>query len=230
MAQDTPKFDTSTICDLTLKAWLDQYPQEKTAALQDKYLTLDRYIREATEKYTQLALAKEKLDHLTKGLLPVLPLIQTAAAEREKFKSEYGNLGVSPQTSYETIEKMVKQCYDDISQYATAVEAEYFKNLNAAEASIAYLTALRDFYKTLFNAVVKIRDGYFKTEPNRRKPIIRDLYRDFSALAENKLICGVAPSIENSLYDRKIDKAEYDSLVAVRREAGKTADILKKAR
>lgn len=230
MATDTPKFDTSTICDLTLKAWLDQYPHEKTSALQDKYLTLERYLRDATEKHTQLSLAKEKLNDLTRGLEPVLPMILSAATKRAEFQQHYNEHIISPQTSYETIEKMVRQCYDDISQYAANVEAAYFTNLDAAEKSIAYLSSLRDFYKTLFNAVVKIRDSYFKTDPNRRKPVIRDLYRDFSALSENKLICGVAPSIEDSLYSHKIDKAEYDSLLAVRREAKTTVDILKKAR
>lgn len=230
MASNTPQFDTSTICDLTLKAWLDQYPQEKTSALQDKYLSLERYLRDAIEKHTKLAIARVKLDDLTKGLEPVLPILLTAAQKRQNFQLEYGDLGVSPQTSYDTIEKMVRHCYEEISQYAANVEAAYFKNLDEADKSIAYLRSLKDFYQTLFNAIVKIRDSYFKTEPNRRKPVIRDLCRNFTSLADNNRIFGIAPTIENSLYSRKMDKAEYDSLLAVRREAGKTADILKRAR
>jgi len=231
MANSPKEHDTSTICDLVLKGWLNQYPPEKTSALQDKYLALNGVIKTTSEKLTHLKTAQKKLNHLTEGLVPVLGIIGTANFERQEFIAEYGNLGVKFPRSYAEVEDLLTSLKDEFAAYAKNVEAAYFSNLADVESTLTALTALRDFYQTLFSLVVKIRDEYFKEKPDRRKPIVRDLYRLFSALAENRMFCGLAPTITTPyLPTTRLDKGEYDSLVAVRRQAEKAATALKKAR
>lgn len=230
MAKDNKNIDNSTICDQLFKKWLDQYPPEKTAALQDKYLSLEKSHRLISEKHTTLLTAKDKLSQLWQPLAQCIGGLQSAALARNEFIAAYGDLGVSPKTPYATIEEAIRTYGEELRAYGDAVEKTYFSNLEKLSHHIAYLAALKNLYQTLFKVIITIRDSYFKTEPDRRKPVIRELYRLFSEIDSNHAFFGVSPDITDSLFSTPIDRAEFQSLLAVRREAGNTAKVIKKAR
>lgn len=230
MAKNNKSFDYSTVCDQLLKEWMDQYQQDKVSALMAKSNSLTYTINTTNEEYTKLSLAKSRLNELYEPLKGVVPYILNAIEKRKAFIDEYGDLGVPLSIPPETIEHTVCQFEFALTDYANKVNDRYFANLDEVRKTLAYVTALRDFYQNLALAITIIRDSYFKTDKERRKPIVRELYRIFKALADNHLIFGIAPSIANPLIKQPIAAEEFESLEKARREADKTAKVIKDAR
>lgn len=230
MSKPSKDDETYTVLDHLFKVWLDQYPPEKTTALQERYLFLDKTIRELNQKYITLETAKDRLSNLWQPLSQCLGGLQSAAFARNEFIAAYGDLGITPQTPYNTIAETIKTYGEELQSYGYAVEKTYLSNLDSARKQIDHIYALRNLYADLFKAITTIRDSYFKTEPNRRKPIIRDLYRIFNSIGSNHSFFGAAPTIEDSLISPPIDKGEWDSLLALRREAEKAATVIKSSR
>lgn len=230
MAQKTKQHDTSTICDLLLKEWLDNYPPEKVTTLMSKADSLSYTLKETNEQYLKLTVAKNSLTDLSNALTPVLSSLFTAISKRADFVNQYGDLGVQCDIPQSTMEETVKTYVKAINDYAVKVNDAYFANLKEVGHTLAYLTSLRNLYADLAATINSIRKDYFPTAPERRKPIVRDLYRRFKAIEENKLFFGMCPDIPNPLVKNPMDRQEHTSLMKVRKEASHTASVLKTSR
>ena len=230
MAKNKKSFDYSTVCDQLLKEWSDKYPQDKVSSLMAKENSLTYTINSTNEEFTKLTLAKSRLDELYEPLKGVVPYFLKALEKRNSFIAEYGDMGIPMSIPPETIEHMVYQYNSALTKYADEVNDRYFANLKEIGNTLHYITSLRDLYHNLALAITTIRDSYFKTDKDRRKPIIRELYRLFKAIADNTIFLGNAPSIDNPLIKNPIDYAEFKSLTEVRKEADKTAKLIKDAR
>ena len=230
MSKPSKDDETYTVLDHLFKVWLDQYPPEKTTTLQDRYLSLDKTVRELNQKYITLETAKTRLSNLYKPLSDALAYLDAARCSYDDFVKAYGDLGVSTPTPKETMETTIASYIGEMKTYADKVNAAYLSNLETARKNIDHIYALRNLYADLFKAITTICDSYFKTEPDRRKPLVRDLYRIFNSIGSNHSFFGAAPTIEDSLISPPIDKGEWDSLLALRREAEKAAKVIKSAR
>ena len=230
MAKKSLQLDTSTISELLVKEWADHYPQEKVTSLINKADSLSLTIASMQEHLTKLTVAKAHLDKLSVPLSNAVAAVADALAKRQDFVSAYGDLGVSLAVPPETISATLSDYTRIISDYALHITEAYFANLKEVESTLARLASLRDCYRDLAAISTTIRKDYIPTPPDRRKPIVRELYRLFKAVADNHGFFGLDPNIENPLIPSKIDAEEFKSLCNVRREAQKFADILKRSR
>ncbi len=230
MAKKPQKLDTSTISELLVKEWADHYPPETIGALNAKAQALTYTITSTQEEFTKLSLAKSRLGDLTSLLPPIITSLDEALKKRQDFLATYGDLGATPLIPYETMDATLRSYTDVLADYSSQVSERYFKNLKDVESTIAYLTSLRDLYRDIAAIAAVIRMDFLKTPEDRRKPIVRELYRLFKAVADNHLFFALDPNIENPLIPSKIDAEELKSLCNVRREAQKFADILKASR
>lgn len=230
MAKKAPQLDTSTISDLLVKEWADHYPQEKVTSMLNKADSLSFTISSTQEQFTKLTVAKSLLDELSTPLSNAVSAVADALAKRQHFISTYGDLGVSLAVPPETITATLSEYTRHISDYALHITEAYFANLKDIESTIARLTSLRNLYRDLAAIATTIRKEYVPTQPDRRKPIIRELYRLFKAVADNTIFLGLSPTINYPLLPQTIDKDEYQSLCAARREAQKFAELLKGSR
>lgn len=222
--------DTSTVSELLVKEWLDKYTQEVVSSLNSKAQSLTYTINSTQEEFTKLTLAKSRLDDLTSTLPPIITSLDGAIKKRQDFIATYGELGASLKIPYETMDATLRSYTDNLADYAVQVTERYFANLSQIEKTLAYLTSIRDLYQDLATIPTVIRMNFLKTPEDRRKPIIRELYRLFKSVADNHIFFGMDPHIENPLIPNKIDEGEFKSLCAVRKEADMFARILKNAR
>ena len=230
MSQKKKQHDTSTICDLLLKEWSDTYPPEKVNALMTKADSLSYTLKDTNEQFTKLSLAKSRLMDLSNHLVPIIGEMTTAIGKRNEFIAQYGDLGVECSIPQSTMEETIQSYVKALDEYAVKVNEAYFANLENVRHTIAYITSLRDFYAELAAIINSIRKEYFPTAPDRRKPIVRDLYRRFKSLADNKIFFGICPDIPNPLIKKPMDRDEHTSLMKVRKEANHTASVLKASR
>ena len=222
--------DTSTITELLVKEWSDHYPPETISALNAKAQSLSYTITSTQEEYTKLTIAQGKLDNLTSMLPPLITSLDVSLMRRQDFIKEYGDLGAVLKVPYETMDATLRSYVEYLNDYAKQVRDRYFSNLEEVRKSLAYLTHLRDLYRDIAAIPAVIRMDFLKTPEDRRKPIIRELYRLFKAVAENHLFFGLDPNIENPLIPNKIDAAEFKSLCNVRKEAERFAELIKTSR
>ena len=230
MAKKPLKLDTSTVSELLVKEWADHYPTETISALNAKAQALTYTITSTQEEYTKLTLAKSRLGELTSLLPPIITSLDGAIKKRQDFLSTYGDLGAMLKIPYETMDATLRSYTDALAQYALQVTERYFANLESVKNTLAYLTNLRDLYRDLAAIPAVIRMDFLKTPEDRRKPIIRELYRLFKAVADNHLFFGLDPNIENPVIPSKIDAEEFKSLCNVRKQAQGFADVLKASR
>lgn len=230
MAKKPQKFDTSTVSELLVKEWSDHYPPETIATLNAKAQSLTYTITSTKEDFTKLSLAKSRLDDLTSTLPPIITDLDGSIKKRQDFISTYGDLGATLKIPYETMDATLRSYTEALADYALQVTERYFANLKEIENTLAYLTSLRDLYRDIAAIPAVIRMDFLKTPEDRRKPIIRELYRLFKAVADNHLFFGLAPTIENPLIPSKMDAEEFKSLCNVRKEAQKFSEILKASR
>lgn len=230
MAKKPQKLDTSTLSELLVKEWADHYPPETIGTLNTKAQALTYTITSTKEDLTKLYLAQSRLGDLTSLLPPIITSLDEALKKRKDFLNTYGDLGATLIIPYETMDAAIRSYTDVLADYAQQVTERYFKNINDVESTIAYLTGLRDLYRDIAAIPAVIRMDFLKTPEDRRKPIVRELYRLFKAVADNLVFTGLDPNIENPLIPSKIDAEEFKSLCNVRREAQKFADILKASR
>ena len=230
MAKKPQKFDTSTVSELLVKEWADHYPPETIATLNAKAQSLTYTITSTKEDYTKLSLAKSRLDDLTSTLPPIITALDGSIKKRQDFISTYGDLGATLKIPYETMDATLRSYTEALADYSLQVTERYFANLKEIENTLAYLTSLRDLYRDIAAIPAVIRMDFLKTPEDRRKPIIRELYRLFKAVADNHLFFGLAPTIENPLMPSKMDAEEFKSLCNVRKEAQKFSEILKASR
>ena len=226
MAKNTSKHDISTVCELLLKEWADQYPPEKVASLQAKAQSLTLTITETKEKLDKLVAAEKRLSCLAEPLGATIPTLNKALAAYVEFTKEYGDLGVSPSIPITDMQKTISEYVAALGEYMGEVHAAYFDNLDDVRHTIAGLTSLRDLMENLAQIPSIIRRDFFPASPDRRKPIIRDLCRRFKSLTESQIFSN-CPSIPNPLIKEPMDKEEYNSLCQARKQAEKAADILK---
>ena len=222
--------DTSTISELLVKEWAAHFPQETISSLLAKAQSIAYTITSTQEELTKLALAKNRLGDLTSLLPPIITSLDDAMKKRQNFISEYGDLGATLDIPYETMDATLRSYENVLSSYATKVQEKYFANLKEIETTLAYLNSLKNLYNDLASITFTIQTDFLKTPEERRKPILRNLYRQFKAVADNTLFMGIAPTVENPLIPDKIDPDEFKSLCAVRKEAKRFADILKASR
>jgi len=230
MAKKPQKLDTSTLSELLVKEWADHYPPETIGTLNAKAQALTYTITSTQEDFTKLSLAKSRLGDLTSLLPPIITSLDGALKKRQDFLAAYGDLGATIKIPYETMDATLRSYTDALADYALQVTERYFKNLKDVERTLHYLTHLRDLYRDIAAIAAVIRMDFLKTPEDRRKPIVRELYRLFKAVADNLVFTGLDPNIENPLIPSKIDAEEFKSLCNVRREAQKFADILKASR
>jgi hypothetical protein len=231
MPKNLKDIDKSTLTEQALKAWGNLYPKDKVDLLIAKANSLEKSISETKEHLIKLQVAKSKLANLTNALPPVLEKLQTANSYRNEFILDYGSLGISSTPSHDEMDSTIRQFTAALASYASQVEERFFANLSQVESTIAFLAALKDFYSSLAAIPDIIQNSFFKTEESRRKPIIRDIYRLFSNIANNYLFTGTDPStLTSSLISPPIDQAEFNSLIAVKKEAERTLTILKNCR
>ena len=230
MAKKLQKLDTSTISELLSKEWSDHYPPETVSVLNAKAQSLTYTIESTRELLTKLSVAKSRLGELTSLLPPIINSLDEALKKRQDFLHTYGDLGAKLTIPYEQMDVTLRSFTDVLNDYAEQVTKGYFSNINEVENSIAYLTSLRDLYRDMATIPTVIRMEFLKTPEDRRKPIVRELYRLFKAVADNQIFFGLDPNIENPLIPSKIDAEEFKSLCNVRKEAQKFADILKASR
>lgn len=230
MAKKPQKLDTSTLSELLVKEWADHYPPETIGTLNAKAQALTYTITSTQEDFTKLSLAKSRLGDLTSLLPPIITSLDGALKKRQDFLNTYGDLGATLKIPYETMDATLRSYAEALADYSCQVSERYFKNLKEVESTIAYLTSLRNLYRDIAAIPAVIRMDFLKTPEDRRKPIVRELYRLFKAVADNHLFFGLDPNIENPLIPSKIDAEEFKSLCNVRREAQKFADVLKASR
>lgn len=226
----TSATENASICDIALNEWLKTYPEEKLSDLSAKYRALQAPIKSLSESLAKLKTAQSRLHELHGPITECLSFLPRAINTRADFIEDYGDLGVhlptSPAEMLHTLDSYAHQLRD----YAAQVEAAYFSNLSAAEKSLAALAALSNFYTILYNIIWDIKDKYLPTEPDRRKPFRRSLYREFSALANNSIFLSLSPDIPNPLLSSHLSTEEFQSLLAVRKKAAETAKLLRLAR
>ena len=222
--------DTSTISELLVKEWADHYPKETIGNLLAKAQSLTYTISTTQEDLAKLSLAKSRLGDLTSLLPPIIASLDDAMKKRQGFISEYGDIGADLDIPYETMDATLRSYENVLCSYATKVQEKYFANLKEIETTLAYLNSLKNLYEDLAAIPSVIRNDFLKTPEDRRKPILRNLYRLFKAVADNNLFMGIAPTFENPLIPGKLDSAEFKSLCAVQKEAKRFADILKSSR
>lgn len=222
--------DTSTISELLVKEWADHYPQETIGSLLAKAQSLAYTISTTQENLTKLSLAKSRLGDLSSLLPPIITSLDEAMKKRQDFISEYGDLGAALEIPYETMDSTLRSYANALCAYATKVQEKYFSNLEEIETTLKYLTSLKNLYQDLADITFVIRTDFLKTPEDRRKPILRNLYRRFKAVADNTLFMGLVPTFDNPLIPVKIDSAEFKALCAVRKEAKRFAEILKASR
>ena len=230
MAKKPQKLDTSTLSELLVKEWADHYPQETIGTLNTKAQALTYTITSTKEDLTKLSLAKSRLGDLTSMLPHIITSLDGALKKRQDFLATYGDLGATLKIPYETMDATLRSYTDALADYALQVTERYFKNLKEVERTLYCLTHLRDLYRDIAAIPAVIRMDFLKTPEDRRKPIVRELYRLFKAVADNLVFTRLDPNIENPLIPSKIDAEEFKSLCNVRREAQKFADILKASR
>ena len=230
MAKKAQKLDTSTISELLVKEWADHYPPETIGTLNAKAQALTYTITSTQEDLTNLSIAKSRLGDITSLLPPIIASLDEALKKRQDFLATYGDLGATLKIPYETIDATLRSYTNALADYALQVTERYFKNLKEVENTLNCLTHLRDLYRDIAAIPAVIRMDFLKTTEDRRKPIVRELYRLFKAVSDNHLFFGLDPNIENPLIPSKIDVEEFKSLCNVRREAQKFADILKASR
>lgn len=222
--------DTSTISELLVKEWAAHYPNETIGSLLAKAQALAYTISTTQENLTKLSLAKSRLGDLTSLLPPIITSLDEAMKKRQDFISEYGDLGAALEIPYETMDSTLRSYSNALCAYATKVQEKYFANLKEIETALAYLNSLKNLYNDLASITFTIRTDFLKTPEDRRKPILRNLYRQFKAVADNTLFMGLAPTFDNPLIPVKIDAAEFKALCAVRKEAKRFAEFLKSLR
>ena len=230
MSKKPQEIDSRTISELLVKEWADHYPPEKTSSLQAKAQSLTYTINATNDEYTKLVLAKSRLDDLTSALTPIITSLDSALEKRQDFISTYGDLGATPEIPYETMDSTLRLYTESLDSYAVKVTEGYFSNLKEIKASLEALTNLRNLYQDLAAIPSVIRNEFLKTTEDRRKPILRTLYRLFKSVAENQAFTPPDPSVSIPLVQNKIDETEHDSLLAARKEAKKFANLLKRVR
>lgn len=256
MSINTQKPDTSTICDKILKEWSDSYPKEKLdTLLQAKVKTLETAIFKTKEKLDNLTRASMALDDMTSPLLSVQKSLQAAIAKRRSFIAAFGDGGVTTPHSVEDMEATTNQYIQELNSFADQIRESFLKNLSFVSDILKSIEALRYLYQNLRDTILTINDQYFKTPPDRRKPIVRDLIRRFSQIASNNMsssILTLTPSLLKEKYDIKLTaspetiacycdcincllpselpKDECKSLIDMTTKAESTVKLLKKAR
>lgn len=225
--------DTSTISELLVKEWAAHYPQKTIGSLLAKAQSLAYTISTTQENLTKLSLAKSRLGDLTSLLPPIITSLDEAMKKRQDFISEYGDLCAlyaAIEIPYETMDSTLRSYSNALCAYATKVQEKYFANLKEIETTLTYLNSLKNLYEDLAAIPSVIRNDFLKTPEDRRKPILRNLYRLFKSVADNNLFMGIAPTVENPLIPGKIDSTEFKALCAVKKEAKRFAEILKASR
>lgn len=230
MAKKTENLDTSSISELLVKEWADHYPQETVNQLQAKAQYLTYTINTTKEDHTKLTIAKSRLEALITPVPKLLSELSKALAARQEFISEYGDLGVPLNPPPETIQSEILIMSKSLTDYGAKVYKAYFANLDAVAKTIVQLENLRNLYQDLATIPTVIRTNLLKTDPSRRKPIYRELYRLFKSVGDNNIFLANAPTIDNPLLSSKIDPEEFKSLETAKRNAAKFAALLKNCR
>ena len=230
MAKKTENLDTSSISELLVKEWADHYPQETVNQLQAKAQSLTYTINTTKEDHTKLTIAKSRLEALITPVPKLLSELSKALSARQEFIAEYGDLGVPLNPPPETIQSEILIMSKALTDYGEKVYKAYFSNLDAVAKTIVQLENLRNLYQDLATIPTVIRTNLLKTDPSRRKPIYRELYRLFKSVGDNYIFLANAPTIDNPLLASKIDPEEFKSLETAKRNAAKFAALLKNCR
>lgn len=219
-----------TALDVMLKKYLEDYPQDIIDSINNKAQSIASAIKQTKEKRASLIVAKQNLDSLKSCFPTCLTHLQSALNIHSDFTKEYGTLDILPPLPISEMSSTISSYLSSLQDYAKAIDDKYFSNFTLVSNTLDALSSLYDFYTTLAHIPSYITDVFLKTEPNRRKPIIRELYRLFTALHNNTLFTSLNPNTPNPLISSPLTQQEYNSLVQVSTKALTIAKLIKHAR
>ena len=235
MAKKVEKNDGSTACELIFKEWLDSFSEESVAKLKEKSENLTGTIAEMKEKTEILKKAREEFMDNYKELPNLAKGIQDVAKGRMKFLQKYGTCGIEQFPSLGDITAQMAFCIDSLNEYGKKAYEKYFQKLSAFTEVVGCMEHLKKFYSNMADIIDTIRNVYFKELPDRRKPIVRELYRKFSDfnISESEgpvWLYYFSPDTANPYIDKPMDTKEYNAILNVLSRCRVTAKAIKNAR
>ena len=224
MADKKLKVADTTYCDDALKKWDESLPPKEEldkslSALLSSMLEWENRIANLRKAYKDERIWSNYTNEIAERL-------RAAASSAYGFMKEYGKEGISVNIDPVNMGKMMQSVSDGLTAFWKDVDAAWFNKIDDLERVLADIKSVRSIFASVVRAADIIRDEYFKTEPNRRKPIIRDLRRIFSEIGSTDFTRPLQFKVTDG--GKPIEEKDFLAVIdSFKTEANRTAKILK---
>lgn len=221
-----------SIIDPIVLEWNNSFSTDHINALQRDIANISLAINMLEKDYKNRTALINQLNAISTKLSSAIKLIYDANKDLALTHNDFNIINPNIYTTCEQSKDSllnIAEANEALVQESIAIHNPITEHIKVA---ITHLADLKDFKEHLNIAILYIRNVYLNTEPNRRKPVIRDLRRCFNNIANynpKKLNFFIENQGLKHIISINLEKEHINEINNIVQQATYTANLLKKA-